>query len=156
MSDNIDIEKACAFTGHREILDEIDLEALAATIKGFIKEGKNIFLCGMAMGFDLIAADVVLSLKKDFPGIRLIACVPCPFQQKNFPAEERKKYERILPLCDEVKRLSKTYFKGCMLARDRFMVDNSSVLIAYGRKNEGGTFYTLNYALSKRKRIYMI
>ncbi len=152
----MDCTCSCAFTGHREVGENLDINLLSCAVDNLIDKGFVNFYCGMAMGFDLIAADVVLQAKSNHPQIKLIACVPCPEQQKYFPSEEKDKYDRILPLCDEVKILSERYFKGCMLARDRFMVDNCGCVLAYMNKTDGGTAYTVKYAQSKNKEIFII
>lgn len=41
-----------------------------------INYGYIYFISGMALGFDIIAAETVLQLKKDFPQIKLIAALP--------------------------------------------------------------------------------
>ena len=146
---------SCAFTGHRKMGDTFNLSQLKDTVESFIEQGVINFYCGMAMGFDLIAAEVVLEKKIRFPDVKLIACVPCPEQQKYFPAEEKLKYERILGSCDKVEILSDRYYKGCMLVRDRFMVDNCGRVLAYLNKNDGGTAYTVRYAKSKNKEVYL-
>jgi uncharacterized phage-like protein YoqJ len=110
----------------------------------------------MAKGFDLIAADAVLSLKRDFSHLKLIACVPCPGQERYFSDEDKETYARILQSADEVKVLSPNYYNGCMYARDRYMVDNSSYVIAFLREKLGGTFYTVNYARSQSKEIIIL
>ena len=158
MPDNLilEIDKTCAFTGHRDIIDEIDIDFLTACLQEFIDGGYDTFLSGMARGFDLIAADAVLKLKEKNKRIKLIACVPCPGQSKYYPPEEKEKYDRILPLCDGVETVSEHYYKGCMQRRDRYMVDKSSLLIAYSRTRAGGTFYTLNYAISRNKKVCVI
>lgn len=149
-------EKTCAFTGHRRVEDNFDVEGFEKQLLSFIDEGYTAFLCGMATGFDLLAAGLVLKLKKVRSGIRLIACVPCEGQSRYFPRGEKENYEKILKECDEVKVLSSHYYNGCMQVRDRYMVDNSSLLIAYKRVNEGGTYYTLKYAVSLNKKICLI
>ena len=136
----------CAFTGHRNVRGDLDLNALTSVIKNLIERGVTTFYNGIARGFDLISAQCVLKLKADYPQIKLIACVPCPEQDKYFSKEDKLTYKKVLDACDEVKILSTRYHKGCMFLRDRFMVDNSSHLIAYYRGDEGGTEYTLNYA----------
>lgn len=151
-----DIEKACSFTGHRQVEKNFDHARFKEVLTAFIDEGYTHFLCGMAMGFDMLAAELIIELKKDRPQIRLIACVPCEGQSRYFPAAEKERYEKILSKCDEVKVLSNHYYNGCMLVRDRYMVDNSSLLIAYKRVNEGGTYYTLKYALKQNKRICLV
>ena len=40
-----------------------------------------------------------------------------------------------------------------MFERDRYLVDNSDLLVCFLRKNRGGTFYTVNYARKKGKKI---
>ncbi len=152
----MDIQKTCAFTGHREIGNDLDAEFLKKLIVEFIESGYDTFLCGMAIGFDLLAAEIVLKLKEKYPHIKLIACVPCHGQSKYFSYTEKLRYNKVLGASDEIKVLSERYYSGCMQARDRYMVDNSSVLIAYRRKNEGGTHYTVKYALSRNKRICLI
>lgn len=152
----MEVEKTCAFTGHRAVNGDLDLQLFKDCVKGFIEQGYDCFLCGMAMGFDLIAADTVLNLKEEYGHIKLVACVPCPNQERYFPEEEKIRYGRILSLCDSVINVSGHYYKGCMHTRDRFMVDNSSVLIAYERSNSGGTHYTTTYAHSLNKKICII
>lgn len=151
-----DINNTCAFTGHRQVEENFDFNRFEEVLTAFIEEGYVTFLCGMAAGFDMIAAETVLKLKKTFPQLKLIACVPCEGQSRYFSAEDKKRYASILQDCDEVRVLSDKYFRGCMQARDRYMVDNSRLLIAYKRVNEGGTYYTLKYALSLNKRICLI
>ena len=150
------IEKTCAFTGHREILDPIDFNLLESCVQELINMGFDTFLCGMARGFDLLAGEIVVKLKENNPHVKLIACVPCPDQERYYSVEEREKYDRVLAACDEIKLLSERFYKGCMLVRDRYMVDNCSLVFAYDRKKEGGTYYTVNYAHSKKKKIMII
>lgn len=152
----MEIQKTCAFTGHRQIENDFDAEYLKKIISEFIESGYDTFLCGMAIGFDMIAAETVLELREKYPQIKLIACVPCEGQSRYFNSVDKQRYNKILSACAEVKILSNRYYNGCMQARDRFMVDKSSLLIAYRRKNEGGTHYTVKYALSQNKRICLI
>ena len=59
---------------------------------------------------------------------------------------EKQEYDEIIALADEVECLSEAYYRGCMYARNRFMVDNSSHCICYLNENTGGTAYTARYA----------
>lgn len=147
---------SCAFTGHREPDERFSPSLLFSAIEYLIGEGIVNFYCGMAMGYDLIAAEAVIKLRQNHPQIKLIACVPCPGQDRYFPAEEKKKYNSILPLCDRVEILSERYYKGCMLVRDRFMVDNCDTVLAHIAKAGGGTGYTVRYAHSKNRRIFVV
>ena len=140
--------KNCAFTGHRILQKDFDYNLLDRVIFNLIQGGTKNFFCGMATGFDLAAAESVLQYKKDFD-IKLIACIPCLGQEKNFNKKNKEKYTKVLEKCDEKKVLSEKYFDGCMFVRDWFMVDNCDVLVTYQRRKSGGTSYTVNYAKSK-------
>ncbi|MGN1104636.1 MAG: SLOG family protein [Candidatus Coproplasma sp.] len=151
-------ENCCAFTGHRKIKGDLDINDLDITIKKLIDGGVTTFYNGMARGFDLLAAQCVLKFKREYPQIKLVACVPCPEQDKYFSLEEKRIYHSVIEKCDEVKLISKKYHSGCMYERNRFMVDNCAHLIAYYRGEEGGTEYTLNYASSfeDEVKIYLV
>lgn len=150
----MDMAEVCTFTGHR-ILRDLDFSLLDRVIKNLIKGGCRKFLCGMAVGFDLAAAESVLQLSKVYGG-ELVACVPCADQNKVFSVADRTRYERILGRCSEVIYLAERYYKGCMHVRDRFMVDNSDAVVCYLRERRGGTFYTVEYARKQGKMIIEI
>ena len=135
----------CVFTGHRELGEDFSPTLLKKTIKDLIERGVEIFYNGMAIGFDLLAAEQVLSLRKKFPNVKLIACVPYYGQENYFSAADKRRYVKTLKKADEVVLLSETYYRGCLHQRDRYMVDNADVIIAYCKKKEGGAAYTLSY-----------
>lgn len=140
--------KNCAFTGHRILEKNFDYNLLDKVIFNLIKGGTKNFFCGMAMGFDLAAAESVLQYKKDFE-INLIACIPCHDQEKNYSQKNKERYLKILENCSDKITLSEEYIDGCMFVRDRYMVDNCDVLVTYQRRKSGGTSYTVNYAKAK-------
>lgn len=145
--------KVCAFSGHRNLnAGGFDSALLDRVILDLIKTGTKKFLCGMAHGFDLAAAQSVLQYKERY-GVHLTACLPCANQSVTFSEKNRQIYNCVLEKCDEVITLSPEYHNGCMHERDRFMVDNSDVLVCYLRRNSGGTFYTVNYARRLGKKI---
>lgn len=143
---------SCTFTGHRELKD-LDFALLDRVILHLVKNGVTRFLCGMAQGFDLIAAESVIALKSDYPDVELVACVPCEGQSRYFSAADKARYDRVIKNCSEVIVLSEEYYQGCMHFRDRFMVDNCDLVVCYLRKKSGGTYYTVKYARSQGKKI---
>ena len=54
--------------------------------------------------------------------------------------------EKQKAAADKVIYVSETYYNGCMLVRNRRLVDNSSVCVAYLTHAGGGTAYTVRYA----------
>lgn len=139
----------CAFTGHRELPRDFSYTALKKQIAALIEEGVHTFYIGMARGFDLAAAKAVISLKKKYPQIRWVACIPFFGQEKNFCALDKKKYVKYLQQADEKQILSENYYKGCMHERDRYMADRADVLVAFLRHDTGGTAYTVRYFQKK-------
>ncbi len=109
-----------------------------------------------AIGFDTIAAQTVIRLRREFPNIRLVLALPCSpeYQTRNWTAQQKNEYQEILSRADEVRVLSDKYKSGCMFTRNRHMVDNSSTLIYYLRSDKGDTKYTVDYA--KRKSIDLV
>ena len=142
----------CAFSGHRALDSRFDYNLLDRVILNLIKSGARNFYCGMATGFDMEAAEIVLRYKKQY-GIRLCACIPCEGQNKYYSIKDKGRYEDILCACDEKIVFSEEYNSWCMQERDRFLVDNCDVLLCYLRKKSGGTYYTVNYAKKLDKKI---
>lgn len=147
---------SCAFTGHRKIADAPDMKKLREIIVSLIDRGVTDFYCGLAVGFDMIAAELIISMKAEYPQLRLIGCVACEGQSRYFTRENVEKYNKILSLCDQVEVLSDRYFNGAMLVRNNFMVDRCAYLIAYLREETGGTVYTVRRAQSKNRTIFYI
>ncbi len=144
--------KVCAFTGHRFLTDDFDRELLKRVTENLAKNGVKKFLCGMAVGFDMESAKAVLEIKKKY-GLALVACLPCAEQSANFSEKNKKLYNEILSRCDETVVLEPCYVAGCMYKRDRYLVENSDVLVCFLRRNSGGTYYTVNYARKMNKKI---
>lgn len=151
-------EKAIAFTGHRIIplaRQEEVRKRLTTSVVLACKLGITRFYCGMALGFDMMAAEVVLLLKSKFPNIRLIAIVPYLGQSDRWSATEQERYHRILASADKVVILSENYFRGCLLRRNDYILSHSCGVIAYfDGKPKGGTFYTIKKA--ERMKMNMV
>lgn len=145
-------EKTACFTGHRKIPPESISELsqrLKNTLLRLTEEGYMYFGAGGALGFDTLAAQCVLSLRKRYSHIKLILVLPCTTQTKGWSKDDIAVYEEIKSQADKVVYTSQEYTRGCMHKRNRHLVDNSSACISYLTENKGGTFYTVNYAKSK-------
>lgn len=75
------------------------------------------------------------------PDIRLIFVLPCYSQTRGWSSEDVGIYESIKEQADKVVYISEEYTRGCMHKRNRHLVDNSSVCIAYLTESKGGTAY---------------
>ena len=147
---------SCCFTGHRTIKKEHIValrNKLEETLEILIRSGTDTFRTGGAMGFDTLAALCVLDKREEYPHIKLELCLPCRNQTAKWREDDIRIYEEILSRADKVTYLHDTYINGCMLERNRFMVDGCDYCIAYFTHPRGGTEYTVNYAKKKQVKL---
>lgn len=141
--------RTVCFTGHRKIPPEqVDTLALRlkATLIQLINDGYLYFGAGGALGYDTLAAQTVLELKKQYPNVKLILVLPCLSQTRGWSTRDIEIYEDIKNKADKVVYTSQEYTRGCMHKRNRHLVDNSSVCVCYLTESTGGTAYTVDYA----------
>ncbi len=152
-------KEVCCFTGHRP--DKLPWgtreddpaclalkERLMEAVCRAYEVGCRHFICGMARGCDLYFAEAVLQLRRERPDVTLEGARPCESQADSWPAAERQRYCRILDSCDFETLVQYRYDRGCMMRRNRYMVDRASRIIAvYDGVPRGGTAQTLAYAL---------
>ena len=147
-----DLSAAVAFTGHRTYDGRAD-EALRQRIVACHARGVRTFLSGMAVGFDLAAAEAVLACRDELPGLRLVAVVPFEGQQARFSALDRARFDRVLAAADETIVLSPVYHRGGYTVRNDFLVAHAAHLIAWFDGSPGGTHYTVRRAARFGRRI---
>ena len=148
--------KTCCFTRHRSLRSEEKLKVavrLRRIIAEQIKAGVVFYGAGGALGFDALAAQTVLEMKKEYPQLRLILVLPCEDQTRGWRSEDIAVYEDIMRRSDKVVYVSREYTPDCMHRRNRHLVDHSGTCICYLTRNTGGTAYTVDYARRKGLRI---
>lgn len=160
-------EITCCFTGHRPAhlpwgSNEGDArclrlkEELSARLEGLYACGYRRFLCGMALGCDMYFAEAVLALRREHPEVRLEAAVPCGDQPERWPLQQRLRYNRLLDACDSVTVLQIHYTPDCMMRRNRYMVDRSSLLLACYDGRPSGTRNTMLYAMREQVQVLTV
>ena len=145
--------QTCCFTGHRHLPKEKlpDIaKRLEAVMETLITQGVIYYGCGGAIGFDLLAGEIVLKLKKKYPQIKLIMVLPCVGQDKKWKQPDKDRYRTLLEACDKLVYVQQEYDDGCMRKRNRHLVDYSSVCVAYLVWQQSGSGCTVSYAQSKR------
>lgn len=147
--------KSVSFSGHRKerILkggSENMLHirtALIIHVTELYKQGYTVFYSGMANGFDLLAAEVVQTLRNYYKDIQFIAVVPFVGQSKYYDTEDKALYDSLLKGSDKMITLSNRYYRGCFLRRNDYMIQRSRKIVAFGDGNpKGGTYYTARKA----------
>lgn len=160
--------KVCAFTGHRPksfpwkynetAFDCVLLkEVLSEQIKALANRGVTDFLSGMAQGTDLWCSQIVLDLKKENPELKLRCILPCKGQESKWTASAQERYRSILVQANEVVYVGQEYNRDCMLERNRWLVEHSSILLAaYNGSFRSGTGATVRYALKQGREVIII
>lgn len=154
-------DMTCCFTGHRpaklpwgqreEDSRCLALKAeLARRLENAYRRGYRHFICGMAQGCDHYFGEAVLTLGERYPDLRLEAAIPCRTQAQRWTAEQKARYEAILNRCHWETLVQSDYDPGCMMRRNRYMVDNSSLVLSIFDGTSGGTMKTLAYAMGEK------
>lgn len=152
----------CAFTGHRPQRlpwggreEDPRCQALKVLISEAVdraaERGCTGFLCGMARGCDTWFAESVLG-----KGLPLIAMLPCPGQADLWPRKDRTRYETLLSQCSEICVVEEAYSQGCMLRRNKAMIDRAALLISVYDGQGGGTGNAVAYASERGLEILPI
>ena len=132
------------FCGHRHCPDSPELSAwLVSCVESLIAEGADKFYLGGYGDFDRIAASVVWKLKDKYPHIESVLVLAYLGREGNADKYDRTMYP---PIESAPKRFAIT-------ARNRWMVANSDVLVAYIVLDNGGAAETRRYAKRKKKLI---
>ena len=155
--------KTACFTGHRpnklkgyspednkELLWEI-YNCCEHLIKN---EDVGVFINGLALGVDQWSAKIVLRLKKKYPHIKLTSAVPCKDHSSKWKVESKKEWQHIIDNSDKVVHTSEEeYTPYCMQVRNKYMVDNSDIVVSVWDGSSGGTKNCVDYATSKKRRV---
>ena len=147
----------CCFSGYRPEKmprnmaegspDFLDMQArLCAAIQKAADAGYVYFLSGMSRGFDLWAAEAVLSLRQRGCDLRLWASIAFPGMDANWEPEWRRRYADVLSRSDRIFPVAQKYEPDCYAMRDRFLVQQSSRCICFYDGVPGGTAYTVKLA----------
>ena len=159
------IEKCC-FTGYRPAkfpfslsIEDEDYKkfenSLIEELLSLISSGCHTFYSGMAMGFDIISAEVVLMLKAAYKrdDIKLVCVLPFTNQADTYTNYWKRRFIAVLEKCDQKIILSDNYFSGCYQKRNIYMVENSDCVLTWFDGKSGGTKNTLDYAISKQRYV---
>ena len=150
---------ACCFTGHRTI-DPQAMQSLPdvldRVLDSLIRRNITEFRTGGAIGFDTLAALKVLEKKERDPRIQLHLYLPCRDQTRGWNDVNRRAYNYILSRADRVICLHEQYVSGCMLERNRALVQGSHCCVGYCTSQKGGSAYTLQYAEKQGLRVINI
>lgn len=149
----------CAFTGHRKIEErhkgKIE-DLLLRAIEYAYGEGCRTFITGGALGFDTLAAKLIIRFKLSHPDARLRIVVPCRNQSDSWSEAQVGMYEYTLSNADEIEYMTDEYEDGCMRLRNQRLADSCDLMIAYVSRRYSGAAQTVRMADKAGKKIYNI
>ena len=145
-----DRNHTCCFTGHR-IIEERHRPLLPGLLEAALREpiadGYYTFAAGGALGFDTLAAETVLSLRREFSHLRLIVVAPFAGQPDGWSRADALRYERIREASSDFICLGASYTRDCMRRRNLALVEMSAACVSYCLHERTGTSQTVGFAL---------
>lgn len=147
-----------AFTGHRpDKLRRYREDAVRAALDDAVSRivGRHpgaLFLSGMALGVDQVAAELVIRARDGGLPCLLAAIVPFQGQDSRWPARDQERYRSLLARADQVVVLGQApaswrQARDMLLARNRWMVRAADLLLAVWDGSPGGTAHTVREAV---------
>ena len=126
------------------------------TIEMLILQGFKHMISGGAQGMDMMAAEAVLDLQKEYPDVTLEIAVPFEAQAAKWADDYHARWQSCIDRADVVTVLSHEYTKGCLFARNCYLVTQADILLACFDGKEGGTKNTVEYAQRNGCRVCLI
>lgn len=142
-------EHTCCFTGCRKLPNdkiEAAVRRLDYTVESLIAHGVRRFISGGTLGFDMIAASLIIAKKEMGKGIQLVFALPYRNQEEKWDVKQKKLYYDVLAEANEVIYVSEEYHDGCIGKRNRYMVDHSAYCVCAILHSKYDTDRTVRYA----------
>lgn len=132
------------FCGHRTIDRPAEVKSwLEEVVRSLILQGSNKFLLGGYGAFDLMAAHVVHELKAEFPSVESTLVLAYLSTDADLHLYDNSLYpslENVPP-------------RYAISRRNRWLIENSDVVVAYVQHSWGGAATTLSNAKRKGKAV---
>lgn len=138
------------FLGHRYLTDGARLFENIKTVilKNISLTEKTTFYCGGYGDFDHLCAEVCRALQKENVHCEIVFVTPYIISSQKPGHTDVSKYDSVLypPLEKVPPRLA-------ILRRNKWMIEQSDLVISYVLYGYGGAYTGLQYAMKKQKRI---
>lgn len=133
------------FTGHRIYSRKHDM-VIERTVEELYAAGSRRFRVGMAEGFDIAVALIVLRLKQMHGDVELELFVPWPNFSCGFSPTNKRLYSAIVEQATLTHYVANDYFAGVYQKRNEAMVDGADLVVAWWDGRPSGTANTVRYA----------
>lgn len=143
------INMVCCFFGHKDVPSALK-EHLLPVLNELIKEGVDSFLVGNQGGFDSTVLRALRLLKEKYPHISYnVVLAYMPGDKENWSAYDTM--ETIYP-----EGLESVHPRFAISWRNKWMIQESDVVVTYITHSWGGAAQFANLAKRKKKRVINI
>ena len=144
--------KACVGFGHRNVFESIS-ERLDEAIESAIQQGCDVFYTGAMGEFDSLLSSAVRKAKIKYPHIKLICVKPYFTNDIN---TDRDYYNTMYDDVIIPSKLIGIHYKAAIKVCNRWMIDNSDIVLVYTVRNYGGAYESFRYAKRNEKDIIIL
>ena len=137
--------------GHREIDDLLDMEKrLAPFVKHLLRKKCYVsFIIGRSGEFDEYAASVIKRVRKEVGTENSDITLVLPYEVADLEYYEKYYDDILIP-----ESLHGSHPKFAITARNRWMVEHSDIVLAYVKRECGGAYAAVKYALKLEKEVF--
>lgn len=143
----------CTFAGHREVYQSGIEKRLEREIETLLQtDNEFIFLLGGMGQFDDMGSSAVRAAKYRHPEKHIALVLVLPYMTNRLNTEKEYyhwKFDQII-IPEE---LDTAHYKSAIGLRNRWMVDQADIVIAYIHRNFGGALATVKYAQKQGKPV---
>ena len=139
-----------ALFGHRDFCAHKDIERkLSLILQELFREKDFINVhVGRDGEFGVFASSVIKRAKRTFAYENLSISLVLPYTRKDMDFFEKYYDDIIIP-----ESVGRCHPKEAICKRNKWMIEQSNILICYVEKNSGGAYKALKYAKKLNKRI---
>ena len=138
-----------AFIGHRVLTHQYGLEdKIERVVRDIIREKEFVeFLMGRNGDYDIMAASTVKRVRESVGSDNSSLILILPYRMKD--DEYYEKYYDVIEYPIDIN----THPKAAITARNRWMIENADLLVAYVEKDrKGGAYTTMRYMEKLQKK----
>ncbi|MEG0385636.1 DUF1273 domain-containing protein [Solibacillus cecembensis] len=125
---------------------EIIKKALENQLRILIDDGLEWVIISGQQGVETWTAQIVITLKEEFPHLKYSIITPFLDQEKNWNEHKQATYMHIMNEADFVTSVTKRPYEAPwqFIEKDKFIIDNTDgALLVYDEENEGSPKYVL-------------
>lgn len=128
----MDKAKTCCIIGGTNKKNDTDnpqeqfMWRIMGEILRLYRQGVRTFLCGMAAGAEIAAAEVVLALRDStLSDLRLVGVLAWEERTNNWSEPDRDRFFAVMERCDEEIMLQTAYTEGALERQREYLLQNS-------------------------------